>query len=98
METSNIKTIGIYVTIDDNKQLTKEQFDNGMSIGPEFWAASDSWPTERLEVFCSAKSLAEYLIKHGTNVDIRSGWTNYSISMEKKQKILEAYKIFYPQK
>ena len=89
-----MKTCEIYVTIGEG-QLTKNQFDNGLSIGPEFWAADDSYPVNRLETFNSAKSLAEYLIKHGTNIDIRSGWTNYSISMEKKQRILEEYHTFY---
>lgn len=89
-----MRTKEIYVTIDGDEKLTKEQFESGLCGGPEYWAAGGGYPAKRLKNFYSAKSLVEYLMQN-PEADIRSGWTNESISKEKKDKIIQTYHMLY---
>lgn len=88
-----MKTKEIYVAIGDT-ELTKKEFENGCG-GIEFWAADKSYyPPKRMKNFYSAKSLAEYLLQN-PEANIRSGWTNESISKEKIHKIIQTYHMLY---
>lgn len=86
-----MKAREVYVMpYNENIELTKSQFDNGVCCGPEFWLAEK----DKSRNFYSAKALAESLINN-PNGDYRSGWNNMPLSERLKSAVIKAYHMFY---